>query len=92
MPSEIEEALEALLFAAGEPCSVSELAGALQVETADVERALRVLAQRSATRGVCATQVAGRWQLRTAPRFGPAISRLRGSKPRALSRGARRAI
>jgi segregation and condensation protein B len=84
----LEEAVEALLFAAGEPCTAVELAVALKAERAEVEAALKVLVARTERRGVQLKRVGGRWQFRTAPRFGRSIARLRGGKPRSLSRAA----
>lgn len=83
--SEIACAVEALLFAAGAPVKVADLALALQADDAEIADALRELAARYAGGGVELSQVGAGWQLRSAPRFGTAILRLRGGKPQKLS-------
>ncbi len=82
--------LEALLFAAGEPVKVPELAAALDQDIHRVRTGLAALARqlRDAERGVELTQVAGGWQLRTHPRFGAVVRQLRGTRPMRLSKAA----
>ncbi len=88
---EVMSGVEALLFAAGEPASVAELADALGVlERSQVLTALRLLADRSG--GVRVVEVAGGWQMRTDPRFAEAVLRLRGGKPQTMSRAALEAL
>ena len=58
--------VEALLFSAAEPLSVTDLARRLP-EGADVEAAIAELRQDYAGRGVELDCVAGRWRFRTAP-------------------------
>ena len=89
---ELLHAVEALLFAAGQPLASLQLAEALEAEPEEVRLALSVLEQRRKDTGVVLERVAGGWQLRTHPRFGAAIHRLLGTKPRRLSRGAMEAL
>jgi segregation and condensation protein B len=81
--------LEALLFAAGEPVTVTELCTAVgEVDPHDVRAALHNMAQRSVGRGVRLVRAAGGWQLRTDPRFSDAVMRLRGGRPQKMSSAA----
>lgn len=65
-PALTERQVEALLFAAAEPLSVSDLTRRLP-DGAEVEPALAALQARYAGRGVELDCVAGRWRFRTAP-------------------------
>jgi segregation and condensation protein B len=85
---ELVAAVEALLFASGDPVSVPILADVLGAEADEVRIALRVLEQRRRDTGVVLERVAGGWQLRTAARFAVAVHRLLGTKPQKLSRPA----
>lgn len=85
---ELVAAVEALLFASGDPVAVPVLVDALGADTDEVRIALRVLEQRRRDTGVILERVAGGWQLRTAPRFAVAVHRLLGTKPQKLSRPA----
>lgn len=87
---ELVAAVEALLFAAGEPTTAGQLAVALEADPALVKQALAALValRERPTSGVTLEEIAGGWQLRTAPRFGGAVLRLRGAKPAKLSRAS----
>ncbi|MCB9681488.1 MAG: SMC-Scp complex subunit ScpB [Alphaproteobacteria bacterium] len=92
-PDELESALEALLFAAGEPVTVAELAEALGlIDHVAVRDGLHGLAQASVGRGVRVLKVAGGWQMRTDARFADAILRLRGGRPATMSKAALEAL
>ena len=78
--------VEGLLFVADEPVTVARLAEALEVETDAVEAALNEISADGANRGVRLVQVAGGFQLRSAPQHGPFVRRLLGGKPPRLSR------
>jgi segregation and condensation protein B len=81
--------IEALLFAAGEPVTVTELCTAIgEADPAEVRATLHQLAQGMVGRGIRLVMVAGGWQLRTDPRFGDAVMRLRGGKPVKMSPAA----
>lgn len=84
-------AVEALLFAAGEPVTVAALGEALHgVDEADVQAAIDAIARRCAAddRGVEVVEVGGAWQMRSKAAFGALVVRLRGGRPQKLSRPA----
>lgn len=68
---DLEGAVEALLFVSSEPVSTLTMADALEVEPAQVEAAcVEIAARLSEDRaGVRLREVAGAWQLRTAPAY-----------------------
>ncbi|TVQ86745.1 MAG: SMC-Scp complex subunit ScpB [Deltaproteobacteria bacterium] len=94
LPAEVEPlipAIEALLFAAGEPVTAGALATALQVDDPLlVAAAARALARRLRERGagILVVEVAGGFQARTHPRFAAEVLALRGGRPQRLSRAA----
>lgn len=67
----MQGALEAVLFAAGEPLSVAELAQVMQLEKPQVWELLTSLQQcyEAETRGLLLRETAGGWQLVTKPLF-----------------------
>lgn len=84
-------AVEALLFAAGEPVGVDALCVALHgADPDEVRAAIDHIARRCAAedRGVEVVEVAGGWQMRTKAAFGSLVVRLRGGRPQKLSRPA----
>jgi segregation and condensation protein B len=83
-------ALEAMLFAVGEPVRVKDLAEALDVEPGAVRAGLSALGARlgEGERGLVLHEVAGGWQLRTHPRYAQPVGRLKGARPQKLSRAA----
>ena len=84
-------AIEAMLFASGDPLPLSTLVDALAGPSEeDVRAALERLrsACRVPGRGLRLEEVATGWQLRTDVRFAPAVLRLRGERPTRLSRSA----
>ncbi len=85
-----ERMVEALLFAAGEPLSVADLAARLSPE-ADVEAALEALRLRYAGRGVELARVAGRWRFQTASDLAFLMT-LEREEPRRLSRAAQETL
>jgi len=82
----LERAVEALLFAAGEPLSLTDLAGRLP-QGADIAAALTSLTQRYVGRGVELDCVAGRYRFRTAPDLAYLMSEVR-EEPQRLSKAA----
>ncbi|MDD6729769.1 MAG: SMC-Scp complex subunit ScpB [Eggerthellaceae bacterium] len=68
---DLEGAVEALLFVSADPVSTLTMADALEVEPAQVEAAcVEIAARLSEDRaGVRLKEVAGAWQLRTAPEY-----------------------
>ena len=73
-------AVEALLFASGEPEEIATLAAALGWSKGEVAAALVALETRlrEEHRGLALQRDGDRVQLVTAPRFGPAVARLLG--------------
>jgi segregation and condensation protein B len=86
----VEATLEALLFVAGEPVTLADLARALALDPIDTEAALRSLQVSLMERGsgLQLLRIAGGWQLATRPEHAEAIGRMltRGSSK--LSRAA----
>lgn len=83
-------ALEALLFASGEPVPIQTLCRLIGATKAQTEESLKRLADSLAAigRGVELIEVAGRFQLRTKQSFGAQIRVLRAEKPKRLSPAA----
>ena len=80
--------LEAMLFASAEPLAITVLSAAIDADAAPV---LAALADRYAGGGIELHQVAGGWQLRTAPDLAPALTRVVPA-PRRLPRAAMEAL
>lgn len=78
--AEAVPALEALLFASGEPEEVATLAAALEWSQGDVRRALAALDDdlRARPRGIALQRDGDRVQLVTVARYGRAVERLLG--------------
>jgi segregation and condensation protein B len=83
-------ALEAVLFAAGEPLKVTDLAKALVCDPGDVVELLPALQNLldEQRRGLQLIQIAGGWQLATRPEYAENVARLLNSGPSKLSRAA----
>jgi len=92
LPESSEEELvsivEALLFAQGGRLSLRALEDATEKSRDELRNALRELARRREGTGVELRQVGPEWQLHTSERFAPYIVRLRGTRPKPLSRAA----
>lgn len=92
---EIESAVEAILFASGEPVQIKRLCAALELARPAVERALKDLGDHYAfdQRGIRLVQMEDCWQLCSAPEFGDAVHRaLEVRKPAKLSQPALEAL
>ncbi len=92
---EIESAVEAILFASGEPVQEKRLCAALELARPAVERALKDLRDHYAydQRGIRLVQMDDSWQLCSAPEFGDAVRRvLEVRKPAKLSQPALEAL
>lgn len=74
----LEARVEALLFITSEPTSPAQLAAALEVSTAEVDRALSDLHESFRTRGLRLQRYNGRVQLTTAPEAAELIERFLG--------------
>lgn len=74
----VKSALEALLFACGEPITASQLAQALEIETETVQRLLIEMKEEysAETRGLLLLQMEDRWQLGTKNEFAPQIKKI----------------
>ena len=86
---QIRAAVEAMLFACGEPISADKLAQALQLPTASVESALEALHERCQKEdsGLCLLHLNTHWQLATKTEFAECVRRVldtRRSIPLAL--------
>lgn len=90
IPRAVEAALECLLFAAGEPVTVSDLARGLALPEDVTERALRSLQITLTERGsgLQLVRIAGGWQLSTRPEHAEAVGRLLARGANRLSRAA----
>ena len=85
-----ERMVEALLFAAAEPLSVSDLARRLPANI-DVAAALAALGALYENRGVRLVEVAGRWRFQTADDLAFLMTQQR-EEPRRLSRAAQETL
>ena len=88
--AEIERMIEALLFAAAEPLSDSDLASRLP-PGADVAAGLAALRERYQGRGVELVEVARRWRFQTAPDLAFLMT-VEREEPRRLSRAAQETL
>ncbi len=89
-PVATERMIEALLFAAAEPLSDTDLAARLPVD-ADVSAGLDALRRRYEGRGVELVEVAGRWRLQTAADLAFLMT-VEREEPRRLSRAAQETL
>lgn len=85
--------IEALLFAAGDPLTVKRMVEFIEGSTADeVKATLTELATEYLTRGIRLIEVAGGWQMRTAPEHQRYVRKLFREKPQRLTRAATETI
>ena len=82
--------VHSILFVADKPVTVEQLRNATGLEPARVRASLERLAGelREGISGVVLSEVAGAWQLRTAPESGEFVRRFLQVKPRRLTRAA----
>lgn len=86
---QLKAILESLLFAAGEPVALSRLAAVFDnTPREEIRKALEEMAvvYASAGRGLVLDEVAGGYQLRTAPEYALYVRKLLAAKPPRLSR------
>lgn len=88
-PDDLERAVEATLFAAGQPLTEQEISAHL--EGADVRASLSALKCTYAHRGVHLVERGGRWHFQTAPDLAHLLRREK-EEPRRLSRAATEAL
>jgi segregation and condensation protein B len=74
--------IEAILFAAGDPVNVDQLAEATQSSDKELETGLSELKADLASRGLRLTEHAGSYSLVTAPETTPAVERFLGAQAR----------
>ncbi|MBI3945793.1 MAG: SMC-Scp complex subunit ScpB [Armatimonadetes bacterium] len=85
--ADLTDALECLLFVAGEPVPAARLADATGAPPDRVSEALRAMAARQEG-GLQVAEVARGWMLCTRPRFASCVERLLHIQPQRLSRAA----
>lgn len=90
-PESAVDAVEALLFAAGDVVTDKEIAEALELEPGVVRDALVALRDREGG-GLRVVEVARGWQMRSDARFAEPIRRLRGGRPQVMSKAALEAL
>ncbi len=86
----LDAAVECLLFVAGEPLALADLARAVGCDELTAETALRELQLRlgESGSGLQVVQIAGGWQLSSRPEYGETIARLLARGSNKLSRAA----
>lgn len=85
--------VEALLFAAGDPLPARKMVEIIEGTTIEeVKAALADLATEFLTRGIRVVEVAGGWQLRTAPEHQRYVRKLFRERPQRLTRAATETI
>ena len=92
--AQIERNIEALLFAAAEPLSASDLARRLphsDTQAADIGQALMTLKECYAARGVVLACIADRWRFQTAEDLSHLMTEER-EEPRRLSKAAQETL
>ncbi len=74
----VKNALEALLFASGEPVTAAQLAQVLELDTDTVQRLLQDMSEEYAgpERGIVLLQLEDRWQLSTKNEFGEQVKKM----------------
>ncbi|HWV38356.1 MAG TPA: SMC-Scp complex subunit ScpB [Vulgatibacter sp.] len=87
---QVRNAIHALLFVTDKPLGVDQIRGATGLEPKRIRKALDRLSGelREGISGVVLSEVAGGWQLRTAPEAAEYVRRLLQIKPRRLTRAA----
>ncbi len=87
---QVRHVLHAILFVSDKALTVEQLKAATGIETKRLNRALDKLSGelREGVSGVVLSEVAGAWQLRTAPEAGEYVRRFLQVKPRRLTRAA----
>ncbi len=80
--------LEALILASDEPVNIQKLREILDddVSSSDIRQALAELEAHYSERGIRLQQIAGGWQLRTAPECAEIVQKLWQTRPSRLSR------
>lgn len=75
-PNEIPQILEAILFVAGEPVAVADLARALEVGEMEIMHAVEALERECERRGVTVRRYGDHLRMETRPEYAPYVERL----------------
>ena len=75
-PNEIPQILEAILFVAGEPVAVADLAQALEVSEMEIMHAVEELQRECERRGVTVRRYGDHLRMETRPEYAPYVERL----------------
>ena len=75
-PNEIPQILEAILFVAGEPVTVADLAQALEVSEMEIMHAVEELQRECERRGVTIHRYGDHLRMETRPEYAPYVERL----------------
>lgn len=75
-PNEIPQILEAILFVAGEPVAVADLAQALEVSEMEIMHAVEALERECERRGVTVRCYGDHLRMETRPEYAPYVERL----------------
>ena len=75
-PNEIPQILEAILFVAGEPVAVSDLAQALEVSEMEIMHAVEALERECERRGVTVRRYGDHLRMETRPEYAHYVERL----------------
>ena len=75
-PNEIPQILEAILFVAGEPVAVADLAQALEVSEMEIMHAVEALERECERRGVTVRRYGDHLRMETRPEYAPYVERL----------------
>lgn len=85
----LKPVLEALVFASGDPLTIKKMVDFVEGSTADeVKATLAELSTDYLTNGIRLLEVAGGWQMRTAPEHQRYVRKLFREKPQKLTRAA----
>ena len=75
-PNEIPQILEAILFVAGEPVAISDLAQALEVSEMEIMHAVEALERECERRGVTVRRYGDHLRMETRAEYAPYVERL----------------
>lgn len=75
-PNEIPQILEAILFVAGEPVAVADLAQALEVSEMEIMHAVEALERECERHGVTVHRYGDHLRMETRPEYAPYVERL----------------
>ena len=81
--NQLKGALEAVLFAHGEPVSAARLADVFEMDEAELLRVLAAMRDEyeAAGRGICLLRLEDSWQLATKPAFSSYVPEMQAAGP-----------